>query len=314
MMGETTVAYSAALLLLSVAVAGAVPQPSPAPSAQPASAAEQAPREIEIASALVKLIEQADVAAREAGVLATVNVREGQMVEEGEVLAQIVDTEARIASDRAEIELDIAAKNAENDVNTRFAKKSVEVARAELRRSEESIRKYPKSISESEMDRLRLVVQRAELEVEQAEHEFDVAAFTRKIKENECRSAEEKVERHRITAPISGMVVQVNRRRGEWVEPGENVLRILRLDRLRAEGFLDARHLAGDVDDWQATLTIDLPGEPGAKLPGKVVFVSPEIDPVNSQVNIWVEIDNEELRARPGMRAKMTILVPPPER
>ena len=61
-------------------------------------------------------------------------------------------------------------------------------------------------------------------------------------------------------------------------------------------------------------LTIDLPGGAGAKLPGKVVFVSPEIDPVNSQVNIWVEIDNEELRVRPGMRAKMTILVPPPER
>lgn len=307
-------ARSAALLLLSIALAGAAPPPSTAPSARSGAPAKQAAEEIEIASALVKLIEQADVPAREAGVLATVNVREGQMVEEGEVLAQIVDTEARIASDRAGIELDIAAKNAENDVNTRFAAKSVEVARAELRRSEESIQKYPKSISESEMDRLRLVVERAELEVEQAEHEFQIAGFTRKIKENECRSAEEKVERHQITAPISGMVVQVNRRRGEWVQPGENVLRILRLDRLRAESFLDARHLAGEADDWRATLTIDLPGDPGAKLPGRVVFVSPEIDPVNSQVNIWVEIDNEELRVRPGMRAKMTIVVPPPER
>lgn len=312
-MGDTTMARSAALLLLSIAFTGAAP-PSSTPSAQSGSRARRAAEEIEIPSALVKLIEQVDVPAREAGVLATVNVREGQMVEEGEVLAQIVDTEARIASDRARIELEIAAKNAENDVNIRFGAKSVEVARAELRRSEESIRKYPKSISESEMDRLRLVVQRAELEVEQAEHEFEIAGFTRKIKENECRSAEEKVKRHEITAPISGMVVQVNRRPGEWVEPGEDVLRILRLDRLRAEGFLDARHLAGNADDWRATLTIDLPGEPGAKLPGKVVFVSPEIDPVNSQVNIWVEIDNEDLRVRPGMRAKVTIQAPTPER
>jgi len=86
---------SAALFLLSIAVAGAAPPTSP--SSQPAAPAKQARREIEIASALVKLIEQADVPAREAGVLAAVNVREGQMVEEGEVLAQIVDTEARIA-------------------------------------------------------------------------------------------------------------------------------------------------------------------------------------------------------------------------
>ena len=305
--------YAGSLLLVCVAMAAAAPKPSTAPSAQPAPAAEQAPAEIEIASALVKLIEQADVPAREAGVLAAVNVREGQMVEEGEVLAQIVDTEARIAADRAEIEREIAAKNAENDVNIRFARKSVEVARAELQRSDESIQKYPKSISESEMDRLRLVVQRAELEVEQAEHEFQIAGFTRKIKENECRSADAKVERHRITAPISGVVVQVNRRPGEWVEPGERVVRILRLDRLRAEGFLKAEYHNGDFGDWQATLTVDLPGRPGEELPGEVVFVSPEIDPVNSQVSVWVEIDNADLRARPGMRAKMTITVPPPD-
>jgi macrolide-specific efflux system membrane fusion protein len=110
------------------------------------------------------------------------------------------------------------------------------------------------------------------------------------------------------------MVVQVNRRRGEWVEPGEMVVRILRLDRLRAEGFLKARYLSGDVEDWRVTLTVDLPGRPAAELPGEVVFVSPEIDPVNSQVSIWVEVDNEDLRLRPGMRAKMTIVVPAPER
>jgi len=67
------------------------------------------------------------------------------------------------------------------------------------------------------------------------------------------------------------------------------------------------------LQDWQVKLTVDLPGEPGAEFPGTVVFLSPEIDPVNSQISIWVEIDNEDLRLRPGMRAKMTIVVPPPK-
>jgi macrolide-specific efflux system membrane fusion protein len=300
------------VLILCVVPAAALEAAAPA-SERPASAAAQASKEMEIPSALVKLTKQVDVAAREAGVLAEVHVREGELVEQGDCVAQIVDTEARTAAERAEIELAIAAKNAENDVNVRFAEKSVEVARAELRRSTQSVQKYPKSISESEMDRLRLVVQRAELEVEQAEHEFEIAAFTQRIKENECRAAREKVERHRIVAPLGGVVVQVSRHAGEWVEPGETVVRILRLDRLRAEGFLDARCVAGDVEDWRATLTCDLPGEPGAKLPGEVVFVSPEIDPVNSQVSVWVEVDNEDLRLRPGMRAKMTIVVPAPK-
>jgi macrolide-specific efflux system membrane fusion protein len=226
-------------------------------------------------------------------------------------LARIEDTEARIAEEKARIDIVIARENSENDVNIRFAKKSVEVAKAELRRSTESIEKYPKSVSESEMDRLRLVVERSVLEVEQAEHEFKIAGFNLEIKENEHRAAEEKVKRHQITAPLSGVVVHVNRRRGEWVEPGEAVVRILRLDRLRAEGFLDVRYLGPDVESRPVTLTVDLPGEPGAEFPGRIVFVSPEIDPVNSQVSIWVEIDNEALRLRPGMRAKMTIGVPP---
>lgn len=286
-------------IVLSAAVAG--------------SASEQSVDEIEIPSALVKLIEQVDVPAREAGVLAAVAADEGQMVEEGELLAQIVDTEARLAEEKAQIELEIARRNAENDVNTRFANKSVEVAKAELRRSTESIEKYPKSISDSEMDRLRLIVDRAVLEVEQAERELEIAEFTRQIKENGYKSAQEKVERHRITAPIGGVVVQVNRHRGEWVEPGEMVVRILRLDRLRAEGFLPVRYLRHDLQDWQVKLTVDLPGNPGAEFPGKVVFLSPEIDPVNSQISIWVEIENKDLRLRPGMRAKMTIMVPPPK-
>ena len=83
------------------------------------------------------------------------------------------------------------------------------------------------------MDRLRLIVERASLEVEQADREFEIAEFTRQIKASQHQAAEEKVQRHRITAPLSGMVVQVNRRRGEWVEPGEMVMRILRLDRLK---------------------------------------------------------------------------------
>ena len=195
---------------------------------------ETSSNQIEVSSALIKLIEQVDVPAREAGVLVAVKVREGQMVDEGDQLAQIQDAEARLAAARAKIEVDIARKNAENDVNIRFAKKSAEVAKAELRRAQDSIDKYPKSISDTEMDRLRLTVERAVLEVEQAERDFEIAEFTRQIEENEHQFAEQKVERRKITAPISGVVVQVNRRRGEWVEPGDMVLRILRIDRLRA--------------------------------------------------------------------------------
>jgi macrolide-specific efflux system membrane fusion protein len=262
---------------------------------------------IQIPSALVRVIKQVDVPAREAGVLASIHVREGQLVHEGDPLAQIADTEACIALERAGIEVEMAKSAVKNDVDIRFARKSVEVAKAELQRSEESIKKYPKSVSDSEMDRLRLVVQRSELEVEQAEYESEIAEFTRQIKENEYRAAREKVARRKINAPIGGMVVDVQRFQGEWVEPGDTVVRLLRLDRLRVEGFVDAQHVCGALEGAPVRLALDLPDEPGAEFPGRIVFVSPEIDPVNGQIRVWAEIENHQLKLRPGMRATLSI-------
>ena len=40
---------------------------------------------------------------------------------------------------------------------------------------------------------------------------------------------------------------------------------------------------------------------------GTSIFVDPEIDPVNQQVRIWAEIDNERMQLRPGMRGRLTI-------
>ena len=143
------------------------------------------------------------------------------------------------ALERVKIELEVVRRNAENDVNIRFAKKSFEVARAELQRCIDSVRKSPRSVSDSETDRLRLLVEKGSLEIEQAQRDFASAASSRQVKENECKVALEKLDRHRISAPITGIVVRAYRSRGEWVKPGDPVVRILRLDRLRAEGFLE---------------------------------------------------------------------------
>jgi len=259
---------------------------------------------------LLRLIEQVDVPARESGVLASIGVVEGQMVQEGAVLAQIDDSEARIAEDRARIESEMARVAASNTVHIRFARKSAEVAQAELRRSAESNEKYPKSISESEMDRLRLVVEKSRLEIEQAEYDSRVAAFNQQIKESDFRAGQQKVKQHKITAPLSGVVVQVYRHRGEWVKPGEVVVRIVRLDRLRAEGFLKIEHWSDELQGKPVRLLVNLPKSPRAEFSAKIVFLDPEIDPVNAQVRIWAEVENAGLRLRPGMRATM-ILQPP---
>ena len=96
------------------------------------AAGDESP-EIEVSAVLVKLIEQVDVPAREAGVLEEVSVREGQMIDAGAAVAQIDDTAARFDKRKAELELEGARKLADSDVKVRFARKSAEVAESELR-------------------------------------------------------------------------------------------------------------------------------------------------------------------------------------
>jgi macrolide-specific efflux system membrane fusion protein len=257
-------------------------------------------------SVVLRLFEEAEVPAQEAGVVTALAVREGQRVKQGEVLAQIDDQVARLAAEAVQAQYEIARAKAANDVRQRFAKKSLEVSEAELRRSMESIERFAKSISQSQLDVERLTVQKNQLEAEQADHEQQVAILEMKAQENELSAARTQVARRRIVAPFDGVIVQIYVRRGEWVEPGQKALRIVNADRLKAEGFVPAAGAVAELSGRPVSLEVDGLSDDGAP-GGTIVFVSPEVDPITGQVRVWAEIDNREGRLRPGQPARMLV-------
>jgi RND family efflux transporter MFP subunit len=288
---------SAALLLAAAMLTG---DPGAAPIADDSS--------IMIDSVLLTLVEQVEIPAREAGVLAEIKVREGQIVKQGDHLAQIDDTETRIELERAQLEAAEAKRLATNDVPVRVAQKTYEVAQVELKRADETRDRFSKTISQSELDERRLKTEKSKLEVEQAEHQFKTAGHLASVAANDLELAERKVERRRILSPLDGVLVKVYRRPGEWVEPGEAVLRVVRINPLRAEAFVDAKRLKGDLTNRPVRLSVDLPGRGKTTFPGRLVFVSPEVDPYNGQVRVWAEIENRDHLLSPGLRANMLVL------
>ncbi|MGC3967798.1 MAG: hypothetical protein QM775_10630 [Pirellulales bacterium] len=64
--------------------------------------------------------------------------------------------------------------------------------------------------------------------VESAEHELEVSRQTLALKQAEVQVARETLARRRMTAPTSGVVTQLHRRSGEWVKPGDVVMRLMR--------------------------------------------------------------------------------------
>jgi macrolide-specific efflux system membrane fusion protein len=296
---------------------------------------------VEVEAVVLRLLEEAEVPAQESGVITQIAAREGQRVARGELLAQIDDQVAQLAAAAAELQFNVAAAKATNDVRLRFAQKALEVSEAELKRSTESVERFAKSVSQSQLDVERLTVEKNRLELEQASHEHHVAQLEMKVKDHERTAARAAVTRRRIAAPFDGIVVQVLVRQGEWVESGRQALRVVSVDRLKAEGFLPAHLAKGNLSD--AAVKLETVSKPSGTVPilrrlpeqnqtvplsetvlkpllttsgesdkaesftGKIVFVSPEVDPITNQVRIWAEIDNREGRLRPGQPVKMVI-------
>ncbi|HET6422038.1 MAG TPA: HlyD family efflux transporter periplasmic adaptor subunit [Planctomycetaceae bacterium] len=269
--------------------------------------ADPAAAEIRIPAVVVTLIDQVEIPARDPGVLMQRLVTEGQVVEEGQLLGTMDDRDAKLLRARAEAELAIAQRAAQNELKVRFAQKAADVARAELKRAADSVEKFSKSISQTELDRLQLLADKAALEMEQAHEELATARLHVEVKRHELQRAQLQDERRRIISPLTGVVVQWKRNPGEWVEPGAPVVRVIRLHKLRAEGFAPADQLAALQIGRKVTLSVDSGPPQERTFHGELIFVSPEIDPVNRQVRFWAEIDNSQLKLRPGQNGSLVI-------
>lgn len=174
-------------------------------------------------------------------------------------------------------------------------------------RALDSIAIRKNAVSEAEIDRLQLASDKADLEILQAAHDQKTAGLTSRLKETEMKLARQALERRTIASPLSGMVVQVMQQQGEWVTGGKTVFRVVRLDRLRVEGFVSAKRSKADLVGRKVTWTVDLGDDPATDFAGEIVFVSPEVDPVNQTVRVWAEIENSKLVLRPGLRGKVKI-------
>jgi multidrug efflux pump subunit AcrA (membrane-fusion protein) len=160
---------------------------------------------ITVPSMTTALIQHAEIAAREPGILKSLSVKPGDSVAEGQLLATLDDELQEIAVRQAELnvqiaqlkadnklpietaramvreaeqekaKLEIAArisqKQAESDVAVRLAEKSKDVAKYELDRAQKAKESFSGSISNSELNRLTVLFDQRTLEIEKAEED-----------------------------------------------------------------------------------------------------------------------------------------------
>ena len=263
---------------------------------------------IVVPSAILSVIEKVDVPAPEAGILKSLAVREGVRVEAGQSLAQIDPHEQQLLAEVVSEDLLLAQCEAESDISVRLAEKEHQVARVELQRAESVNADFPNTVSAKEVDRLKLAVESTKLKIEHAHFERALLALQIQRTEADLKLAQYRVDRLAISTPIPGVVAQIDKSAGEWVDKGELVLRIVRVDRLKVEGYVAVSDAVNGLVGRPVEVEAGINGSEPVKALGKIAFVSPEAEPVDAQVRFWAEVDNSAMQLRPGLTVSVKIL------
>lgn len=288
----------------------AVPPIAATPSPTRPAAASALP-EAQVPHCLVSLIEDVQVPALESGALTSIAVVEGQYVTQGQLLAQLDDRQPRLDKLAAELQRDAALAKAQDDIEVRYADAAFAVATAELERALAIDRKNAGSVTQQEIQKLQLAKRRDELQIERSKLDMRVAKMNADVHQAGVKSAEDAVTRRQIVSPLAGVVVTLFHEKGEWVAAGDPVAQVIRIDRLRVEGFLSADEISPeDVAGRAVSVEVPLAGGRAARFPGHVVFISPLVHAGN-KYRVRAEVENRTENGnpllRPGMTATMTI-------
>ncbi len=269
--------------------------------------APPAGQQLEIADAMLSVAQEIEVSAATSGLLQQLLVREGSMAAQGKVLLEVDDRRAAIIANQALVDLKQAAARAKDDVKHRHAIKSKELADSEHQRAIAIDNASPSSVSDRELNRLRLAAEVAGLEVERAEQDQRMATYEWRHKQEAYRLAQQELKDHHVAAPVTGLVVKVHKQPGEWVNRGDPVLTLVGIDRLRAEGFLPVGQASLDLVGAPAQFTTTMEDGRTLLAQGRVAFVSPRADPVTALATVWIDLQVKDRRLRPGLRGALRI-------
>lgn len=299
---QGTAVLSLSALLLAAALA--------APAAEPRAAGHPA-GDITLPDCTVTASRRIAVAAREAGMLEDVKVKEGDQVMDGQMLAQIDDKRAQSEYAGAVYKYEEEDAQAKKDIDVQFARAAADVAWAQLQTSVEANSKVPGAVPSTTVREQELSHKKFKLEIEQSQFHMEVHGMEARVKQAEADVAKENIQRRKVLAPTDGVVVEIRKQKGEWVQAGDAVLRVIRVDRMWVEGSLKASEYAqAEVFGRPVTVTVTLAHGRRESFQGKIILANQEIQ-TNGEFHVRAEVlnrqENDFWLLSDGTAAEMTI-------
>ena len=263
--------------------------------------------------------ETAVIGSKLAGLVQSVQVDMGTIVRQGDPLVvldqrdlqlRVAQAEAQLNQACAAIGLDPATSelelNRDNAPPVMLERALVEEATAAFGRAERLRSKQ--AIAEGEFDRLQAQLKTAQARYRSAYNSVGEAIALISLRRVELAVAKQNLLDSEILAPFDGVVSQRQVAPGEYVRPGQALLELIRVDRLRFTAGVPER-LAGRIHQGQS-VQVRLPG---LELPlvARISRLSPSVTLNSRALIVEADIVNPDLKFQAGLFAEAEIIVDP---
>lgn len=279
-----------------------------------AAVAQQSPG-IEVQECVVQFAAEVDVPALETGRVAELHVKKNQSVTEEGPILRLAGQSLLIRRKAAQVRLVSAQKEASSAIELDFAGAALEEARAELDLNLRIEKDTGGAVTRERVRQLRIGLKRAELEVARAQQRIDQALVAVELQQSEIAGLDDQLQRLHIGSPLTGIVLDVAKSKGEWVQQGQTVATVARVDRLHVYAFIRSQQIAAsDCVGLPVSVSWTNPGTLREQsLPGKVISVNPQRLP-GSRFRIQAEIvnqpklkDKQHWQLHPGTEVRMIV-------
>jgi HlyD family secretion protein len=268
-----------------------------APLIAPASVVRSPPASGTVASGYVIARRAATVSADITGRLVKVHFEEGALVKQGQVLAELDDGLARYDLELAQARL-------------QSARATVEAVKADLSEGEAQLRRAEQLSRTSTISPVALDNARTRIQSLAARH--DAAIADARVAQVAVDRQTDFVERHKIRAPFSGVIIAKNAQSGEILSSsaggGEftrsGIATLVDMASLEVEVDVNEGRIAGITEAQTASVVLD--AYPDMSIPGEVIAVIPTADRDRATIQVRVAFKKLDPRILPQMAAKVT--------
>jgi RND family efflux transporter MFP subunit len=240
---------------------------------------------------LVTARNQTEIFAEVSGPIVEIFADNGQLVNAGDALLQIRDTEYRERLQQAESQLEIAR------AQTRQAEVNLQVLANQLVRIEELRSRQLETISALETIRGQVSVAQADVQLRMAQQ--------RQV-ESQLQERRMELSRTTVRAPSSGTIGMRNAERGQIAGPGAQLFMIGDLTQMQVEILLTERNLSYIRQGMPVNLYSD--SWPELMIEANIARLSPFIDSSTLRTQAYVDVDNDSGMMRPGMFVTVDVL------